>query len=112
MTTFRSIEFLNLLLKHKENAARRVAVLKLGREWVRKEILFCASFVRFQGIIKNYVKVVGLVGGRCGYVSVGHNGENEELVHVERRQDSGVVGMGDTTSRIRKYLSPRALNNC
>jgi hypothetical protein len=89
MTTLRSIEFLDLLLKHEENAARGVAVLYLDREWVRKKILLCASFVRFQCIIENYLKVVGLVGGRCGCsVSVGHNGENEEFVHAERTAGS------------------------
>jgi hypothetical protein len=46
-----------LLLKDIENAARRVAVLELGSEWVREKILFRSLFVRFQGIIKNNFEV-------------------------------------------------------
>jgi len=53
------VELLNLLLKDVENAARRVAVLELGSEWVGAKILFRASFVRFQGIIENKLKVRG-----------------------------------------------------
>jgi hypothetical protein len=48
-----------LLLKDVENAARRVAVLKLGSEWVREKILFRALFVHFQGIIENNLEVGG-----------------------------------------------------
>jgi hypothetical protein len=47
------MELLDLLLKHGENAARRIASLEPVSEWVRKKILLCAFFVRFQGIIKN-----------------------------------------------------------
>jgi hypothetical protein len=97
MINLRSIEFLDLLLKHKENAARRVAVLYLGSEWVRKKILLCAFFVHFQGIVEDYLKVVGLVGGRCGCsVSVGHNGEKQGVCS---RQEEGqrVRGNGEQT---------------
>jgi hypothetical protein len=44
-------------------------------EWVLKKILLCALFVRFQGIIENWLEV-----GRCGSrVSVRHKGGSEEL---------------------------------
>ena len=60
---------------------------------MRKKILFCASFVFFQGIVEDYLKVVGLVGGRCGCsVSVGHDGENEEVAHAERRIPGRTAG--------------------
>jgi hypothetical protein len=49
----RLIEFLDLLLKHGENAARRIAGLEPVSEWVLKEIPLCARFVRFQGIVEN-----------------------------------------------------------
>ena len=77
---------------------------------MRKKILFRASFVCFQSIVEDYLEVGGLVGGRCGSsVSVGHNGENEEYVHAERRTaGSRLVGMGDTASRIRKYVVPQS----
>jgi hypothetical protein len=48
-----------LLLKNVENAARRVAALELGSEWVGEKIVLCAFFVRFQGIIKNKLEVGG-----------------------------------------------------
>jgi hypothetical protein len=44
---------LDLLLKHGENAARRIAGLEPVSEWVLKEIPLCARFVRFQGIVEN-----------------------------------------------------------
>jgi hypothetical protein len=53
ISALRLIELLDLLLKDIENAARRVAVLKLGSEWVREKVLLCAFFVRFQGIIED-----------------------------------------------------------
>jgi hypothetical protein len=53
----RLIELLDLLLKDIKNAARRVAVLELGSEWVREKIFFRAFFVRFQGIIENKLEV-------------------------------------------------------
>jgi hypothetical protein len=49
----RSIELLDLLLKHSEDAAGRIASLELSSEWVGKKVLLCASFMRFQGIIEN-----------------------------------------------------------
>jgi hypothetical protein len=63
---------------------------------VGKKILFRASFVRFQGIVEDYLEVGDLVGGRCGCsVTVGHNGENEEFVHAKRRTADGFVGIGN-----------------
>ena len=47
------IELLELLLKHGENAARRIAGLESASEWVLKEIALCALVVRFQGIVEN-----------------------------------------------------------
>lgn len=45
-----------------------------------KKILFRASLVRFQRIVEDNLEVGDLVGWRYGYsVSVGHNGENEEV---------------------------------
>jgi hypothetical protein len=81
---------------------------------VCEEVLVRASFVRFQSIIENHVKVVGLVGGRCGYVSVGHDGENEEFVHAERRQDSGFVGteQGGTSPREFENICHPERHNC
>jgi hypothetical protein len=40
-------------LEHGENAARRIAGFEPVGEWVLKEILLCAFFVRFQSIVKN-----------------------------------------------------------
>jgi len=59
ISTLRLIEFLDLLLKHVENVARRVAVLQLGGEWVVTKILFGASFVRSQGIVEYKLEVGG-----------------------------------------------------
>ncbi len=59
ISTLRLIEFLDLLLKQVENITRRAAVLELGSEWVITKILFRASFVRSQGIIKNKLEVGG-----------------------------------------------------
>jgi len=53
------VEVLDLLLKQVENAARRVAVLELGSEWVREKILLCAFVVLFQGGIENTLEVGG-----------------------------------------------------
>ena len=53
IASLRLIEFLDLLLKHGENAARRTARLEPVSEWVLKKILLCALFVLFQCIIKN-----------------------------------------------------------
>jgi hypothetical protein len=64
-----------LLLEHGENTTRRIAGLEPVGEWVIKEILLCAFFVRFQGIVENWLEV-----GRCGSrVNVRHGGINEEL---------------------------------
>jgi hypothetical protein len=41
------IELVDLLLKDSENCGARVASLKLGGEWVRKEVLLCLFFVCF-----------------------------------------------------------------
>jgi hypothetical protein len=66
-----------LLLKDVENAARRVAALELGSEWVGEKILPCAFFVCFQGIIEDKLEV-----GRCGSrVSMRHKGGSR----IERR---------------------------
>jgi len=59
VSTLRPIELVDLLLKHVENVARRVAVLELVSEWVITKILLRASFVRSQGIIKNKLEVGG-----------------------------------------------------
>jgi len=55
----RLIELLDLLLKHDENAARRVAGLKLSGKRVGEKVLLCASFVRFQGIVEDQFEVGG-----------------------------------------------------
>jgi hypothetical protein len=59
IATLRSIEILDLLLKHSENAAWGIAGLELGGEWVGKKVLFRASFICFQGIIENWLEVGG-----------------------------------------------------
>jgi hypothetical protein len=53
IAALRLIELLDLLLKHGENVARRIARLKPVSKWVLKEILLCALLVRFQGIVEN-----------------------------------------------------------
>ena len=53
IAALRLIELLDLLLKHGENAARRIASLEPISEWVLKKVLLCAFLVRFQGIIEN-----------------------------------------------------------
>jgi hypothetical protein len=60
VAVFRLVEFLYLLLKHVENAARRIAGLDPVSEWVLKEIVLCGLLVRFQGIVENELEV-----GRC-----------------------------------------------
>jgi hypothetical protein len=57
IAALRVIEFLDLLLKHGENAARRIAGLEPVSEWVLKEILLCAFLVCFQGVVENYLEV-------------------------------------------------------
>jgi hypothetical protein len=71
VVALRLIEFLDLPLKHDENAASRIAGLEPVSERVRENILLCACFVRFQGIIENLLEV-----GRCGSrVSARHKWE-------------------------------------
>jgi hypothetical protein len=53
IAALRLIELLNLLLKHGENAARRIAGLEPVGEWVLKEIHLCALLVCFQAIVEN-----------------------------------------------------------
>ncbi len=48
-----------MLLKDVENAARGVAALELGSEWVGEKILLRAFFICFQGIIENKLEVGG-----------------------------------------------------
>jgi hypothetical protein len=72
--TLRSIKLLDLLLKHGENAAGRIASLELGSERVRKEVLLCASLISIQGVIEKLEEV----GGRCrSRLSVRHIGRSE-----------------------------------
>ena len=52
VVALRFIEFLDLLLKHGENAASRIAVFEPVGEWMREQIVVCAFFVRFQCIIE------------------------------------------------------------
>jgi hypothetical protein len=84
----RLIELLGLLLKHGENAARRIAGSEPVCEWVRKEIILCALFICFQCIIENWLEV-----GRCGRgVSMRHKGGSEAV--RDRKEDSRIVGDG------------------
>ena len=53
IAALRMIELLDLLLKHGENAASRIAAFEPVGERMRENIVLCAFFVRFQGIIKN-----------------------------------------------------------
>ena len=53
ISALRLIELLDLLLKHGENTARRIAGFETVGEWVGEKIIFCAFFVRFQCIIEN-----------------------------------------------------------
>ena len=57
VAVFRLVEFLELLLKHVENAARRIAGLDPVSEWVLKEIVLCGLLVRFQGMVENQLEV-------------------------------------------------------
>ncbi len=67
----RLAEHLDLFLKYGEDTASRIAGFESVSERVREKILLRAFFVRFQGIIKNYLEV-----GGCGSrVSVRHKGE-------------------------------------
>jgi hypothetical protein len=73
-----------LLLKDVENAARRVAALELGSEWVGEKVLLCSLFVGFQGVIENKLKVGGWGGSS---VSVRHIGQR-----ARRRIARWVIG--------------------
>ena len=53
IAALRLIEPLDLLLKHGENAAGRIAGLESVSERVPEKILLGALFVRFKGIIEN-----------------------------------------------------------
>ena len=53
VVALRLIELLDLLLKHGENAASRIAGFEPVSEWVRKKIVLRAFFVRLQGIIED-----------------------------------------------------------
>ena len=59
VVTLRVIEFLDLLLKHGENAARRIAGFEPVGERVLEKIILCAFLVRIQGIIENKSEVGG-----------------------------------------------------
>ena len=52
VAAFRLVELLDLLLKHVENAARRVAGLEPVSQWVLKDIVLCGLLVRFQSIVE------------------------------------------------------------
>jgi hypothetical protein len=65
------IKFLDMLLKHGENAAGGITGFELVGERVRERIRLSTFFVHFQGIIEYWLEV-----GRCGSgVSVRHKGK-------------------------------------
>jgi len=68
LAALRLVELLDLLLKHGENAAWRIAGLEPIGERVLKKIILCALLVRFQGVVKNQLEV-----RRCGRRVVSHN---------------------------------------
>jgi hypothetical protein len=53
IAALRLIELLDLLLKHGENTASRIAGFEAVGERMREKIVLCAFFVRFQCIIEN-----------------------------------------------------------
>ena len=53
VVALRLIEFLDLFLKHGENAASGIGGFEPVSERVREKIVSCAFFIRFQGIIEN-----------------------------------------------------------
>ena len=55
----RLIRPLALLLKYGKNRTRGLAGLELRHEWMGKQVVFCAPFVGFQGVVKNELKGVG-----------------------------------------------------
>ena len=75
VAALRLVELLDLLLKHSENAGRRVAGLEPFSEWVLEEIVLCGLLVRFQGIVENELEF----GRSRRRVIMGHKGESEEL---------------------------------
>jgi len=110
----RTIEVLDLLLKHGENGGWRIAGLELGGEWMGEKIFLCLFFVRFQGIIENELEV----GGRGGRgVSTRHEGGSGRS--VEKMMDCvvswaiglrvnrypGVIGLPHVCSDIPRKVS-------
>ena len=67
IAALRLIELLDVLLKHGEKAAGRTTGFKPVSERVREKIVPRAPFVRFQGILENYLEV-----GPCGRASGRH----------------------------------------
>jgi len=57
IAALRSIEILDLLVKHGENGSGRTAGLELGGEWMGKKIILCVFLVRFQGTIEDQLEV-------------------------------------------------------
>jgi hypothetical protein len=53
VVALRLVEFLDLLLKHGENATSRIAGFEPVSERMREKIVLCAFFVRFQGIFED-----------------------------------------------------------
>jgi hypothetical protein len=47
------MDTLDLVMNEGENGGGRVAVLELGNEWMRQEIVLCALFVGVQSIVKD-----------------------------------------------------------
>ena len=85
------IKLLEVLLKHGENAASRIAGFEPVGERVRERIDLGTFFVRFQGIIENWSEV-----GRCGSrVSVRHKGNGE----LRGGYSSRIVGNGERVER-------------
>jgi hypothetical protein len=77
-------ELLNivLLVKYVENSARRVAILQLSCELMRKKVLPCLRFIVFQGSIENGSEIGrGARGGRDGIVR--HSICLEDRAHTE-----------------------------
>jgi len=76
IAVLRLIEILNLLLKHGDYAARRIARFEPVSEWVLEEILLRAFLVRFQGIIEDLLEACRRGGSSA---SVRHKGGRGEL---------------------------------
>jgi hypothetical protein len=102
----RSIKVFGLLLKHQEDAAGRVAGLKLRSERVGKKIRFCASLIYFQGIIEKLLEVRGRCGG-CGSrvrMRLRHNSGSEEDDTVMGSWETGIEG---TSPRISAHIATK-----